>query len=109
LPWRWQRPTLPPSKETEQFRAKHEADYQRDYVTLAGLISLKDGVNTVGSAASTTIVLPKTVPPTIGRLIVTADHVRFEPAAGAPMRLQDQPVTSAIDLKSDESGSRCGR
>jgi hypothetical protein len=80
----------PPSKETEQFRAKHEADYQR-------------------GAASNTIVLPKTVPPTIGRLIVTADHVRFEPAAGAPVRLQDLPVTSAIDLKSDESGSRCGR
>jgi hypothetical protein len=39
-------------KETEQFRTKHEADYRRDYVTLAGLFSLHDGVNTVGSAAT---------------------------------------------------------
>jgi len=91
-------------KETEQFRAKHEADYRRDYVTLAGLFSLTDGVNTVGSAASNAIVLPKTVPPTIGRFIVSSARVRFEPAAGAPVTLKDQPITSPIDLTSDENG-----
>jgi uncharacterized protein (DUF1684 family) len=91
-------------KETEQFRAKHEADYRRDYVTLAGLFSLKDGVNTVGSAASNAIVLPKTVPPTIGRLVVSSAGVRFEPAAGAPVTLEGKPITSPIDLKSDASG-----
>ncbi len=46
-------------RETEQFRTKHEADYRRDYVTLAGLFSLHDGVNTVGSAATNAIILPK--------------------------------------------------
>jgi uncharacterized protein (DUF1684 family) len=91
-------------KETEQFRAKHEADYRRDYVTLAGLFSLKDGVNTVGSAASNAIVLPKSVPPTIGRFIVSSARVRFEPAAGAPVTLRDQPIRSPMDLTSDESG-----
>lgn len=55
-------------KETEAFRAMHEADYRRDYVTLAGLFSLNDGVNTVGSAASNAIVRPKTLPAAIGRL-----------------------------------------
>jgi uncharacterized protein (DUF1684 family) len=91
-------------QETEQFRAKHEADYRRDYVTLAGLFSLKDGVNTVGSAASNAIVLPTSVPPTIGRFIVSSARVRFEPAAGAPVTLKDQPITSPIDLTSDENG-----
>jgi len=91
-------------KETEQFRAKHETDYRRDFVTLAGLFSLKDGVNTIGSAASNAIALPKRVPPSIGRLIVSADRVRFEPAAGAAVTLKDQPVASPIDLQSDENG-----
>ena len=63
-------------KEIEQFRAKHEADYRRDYVTLAGLFPLKDGVNTVGSAATNAIVLPKPAPASVGRMIVTADRVR---------------------------------
>ena len=91
-------------KEIEQFRAKHEADYRRDYVTLAGLFPLKDGVNTLGSAASSAIVLPKTVPASIGRLVVTGDRVRFEPAAGVPVTLKDKPITAPIDLKSDEKG-----
>ena len=96
-------------RETEQFRTKHEADYRRDYVTLAGLFSLHDGVNTVGSAATNAIVLPKPAPATVGRLIVTAGRVRFEPAKsgtpeGAPsVTLKGRPVTAPIDLKSDEN------
>ena len=39
-------------KETEQFRAKHEEDYRRQYVTLAGLSAIKDGVNKVADAAN---------------------------------------------------------
>jgi hypothetical protein len=31
--------------ETEAFRKKHEEDYRRQYVPLAGLFSLKEGVN----------------------------------------------------------------
>lgn len=90
--------------ETEAFRKKHEEDYRRQYVPLAGLFSLKDGVNTVGGAPSNDIVLPKPVPPTVGKLVVTADRVRFEPAPGARVTLKDQPVTSAIDVTSDEKG-----
>jgi uncharacterized protein (DUF1684 family) len=97
-------------RETEQFRTKHEADYRRDYVTLAGLFSLHDGVNTVGSAATNAIVLPRPTPASVGRLIVTAGRVRFEPAkAGTPegpshVTLKGRPVTAPIDLRSDENG-----
>jgi uncharacterized protein (DUF1684 family) len=99
-------------KETEQFRTKHETDYRRDYVTLAGLFSLHDGVNTVGSAATNAIVLPKSAPASVGRLIVTAGRVRFEPVKGAragtpdgapSVTLAGRPVTAPIDLKSDEN------
>ena len=57
-------------KETEAWRAKHEADYRRDYVPLAGLFALKRGANTAGSAASNNIVLPKSAPAVIGRFVL---------------------------------------
>ncbi len=90
--------------ETEAFRKKHEEDYRRQFVPLAGLFALKDGVNMVGSGASNAVVLPRPAPATVGRLVVTADRVRFEPAAGARVTLKGQPVTRPIDLKSDEKG-----
>lgn len=91
-------------KEIEQFRTKHEEDYRRQFVTLAGLSSIKDGINTVGSAASNNVVLPKGAPPSVGRLVVSGGGVRFEPAAGVNVTLKDQPVTAPVTLTSDEKG-----
>ena len=91
-------------KEIEDFRAKHEADYRRDFVPLAGLFSLKDGGNPAGSASSNAVVLPKNAPATVGRFVVNGTKVRFEPQPGAKVTLKDAPVTQAIELKSDDPG-----
>lgn len=91
-------------KEIEQFRAKHEEDYRRQFVTLAGLFDLKEGVNTVGSAASNDVKLPKSAPATVGRLIASEKGVRFDPASGASVTVKDKAVTGSIDLASDEKG-----
>ena len=77
-------------KEIEQFRAKHEEDYRRQYVTLAGLSSINEGVNTVGSAASSAVVLPKGAPASVGRLVVAGKSVRFEPAPGVNVTIKEQ-------------------
>ena len=91
-------------KEIEQFRAKHEEDYRRQYVTLAGLFDLNNGVSTVGSAADNDIRLPKSAPAHVGRLVVNDTSVRFEPQSGAGVMLKDRRVTSSIELSSDEKG-----
>jgi uncharacterized protein (DUF1684 family) len=88
-------------KETEAWRAKHEADYRREYVPLAGLFALKAGPNTAGSAASNNIVLPKSAPAVIGRFVLNGKNVSFEPQSGAPVTLKGQPVTRSVTLKSD--------
>jgi uncharacterized protein (DUF1684 family) len=88
-------------KETLEWRARHEADYRRDYVPLAGLYSLKPGPNTAGSASSNDIVLPKSAPAVIGRFVLDGKIVRFEPQAGAAVTLDGRPVTGAVTLKSD--------
>jgi len=87
-------------KNVEEWRAKHEADYRRDWVTVAGLHFLKPGPNTAGSAASNDIVVSN-VPPSLGRFVLDGQRVRFEPQAGVKVLLNDLQVTSAIDLKDD--------
>jgi uncharacterized protein (DUF1684 family) len=87
----------------EQWRAKHEADYRRDWATIAGLFPLKAGVNTAGSAATNDIRLAESMPASLGKFVLTGGEVRFEPAPGVDVRLKDQPVTAPLVLKDDNS------
>jgi uncharacterized protein (DUF1684 family) len=85
------------------WRAKHEADYRRDFVSISGLHPLKPGANVAGSAPASDIVLPAAAPRTLGRFMLDGEEVRFEPAPGARVLLEDEPVTTAIDLRDDRS------
>src|SRR4051812_27404833 len=88
-------------KEVAEWRAKHEADYTREWVPLAGLFYLQPGDNAAGSAAANPIKLPSRAPASIGRFMYRDKHVTFEPRAGAPVTLKGQPVTSGLVLRSD--------
>jgi uncharacterized protein (DUF1684 family) len=87
--------------QVEQWRAKHDADYRRDWVSIAGLHFLKPGSANAGSAASNDIVLPNSLPPTIGRFILDGERVRFEPARGVSPLLKGRPVTAPVELRDD--------
>jgi uncharacterized protein (DUF1684 family) len=87
----------------QAWRDKHERDYRRDWVTIAGLHILKPGVNTAGSAAGNDIVLPASAPATLGRFVLDAGTVRFEPAPGVAVTIKDKPVTAPINLRDDSS------
>jgi uncharacterized protein (DUF1684 family) len=89
------------TKETEAWRAKHEADYRRDWVTIAGLHFLDPGAHTAGSAPSNDIVLPASAPRVLGRFVLETEVVRFEPRAESPVTLNGQPLTSPIELADD--------
>ena len=91
------------AKTVEQWRAKHEADYRKEYVGLAGLFSLKPGANSAGSAASNDLVLPKMIPAVVGRFVLTGERVRFEPQTRVVVTLKGQPIKSAVELKHDEA------
>ncbi len=86
-----------------RWQAKHEADYRREWVSIAGLHDLKPGVNTAGSASTNDIVLPASVPPRIGRFVRNGEQVRFEPAPEAHVTLDERPVTAPVDLLDDRS------
>jgi uncharacterized protein (DUF1684 family) len=99
----------PPSKADQRaaneaaanWQAKHEVDYRRDWVTIAGLYDLKPGDNTAGSASTNDIVLPASVPAQLGRFILEGQQVRFEPAREALATLGDAPVIAPVDLRDD--------
>ena len=91
-------------KAIEAWRAKHEADYRRDWVTIAGLHDLRPGPNRAGSAATNDVVLPKSLPPSIGTFSLTGQKVRFEPQRDAAVLLRGQRVSGPTDMK-DDGGS----
>lgn len=90
-------------KEVQAWRDKHEADYRRDWVSIAGLHPLKPGRNTVGHAATNSIPLAAAVPDSVGTFTLTGTSVRFEPAPKTSVLLKDKPVTAPIDLKDDSA------
>jgi uncharacterized protein (DUF1684 family) len=94
-------PDVPYRQEVEKWRAKHEADYRREYVGLAALFSLKPGANTAGSAPTNSLVLPKSTPATIGRFVLNGERVRFEPGPGVKVTVKGVPVAAPVDLKHD--------
>ncbi|HUL74132.1 MAG TPA: DUF1684 domain-containing protein [Vicinamibacterales bacterium] len=96
-------PADSPTVVTEKWRAKHETDYRRDWVSIAGLFSFKAGVNTAGSAKANDIVLPASTPALVGRFILAGHQVRFEPDPGAAVLRKGQPVTAAVDLEDDSA------
>jgi uncharacterized protein len=85
----------------EKWRAKHETDYRRDWVTIAGLYPLRAGANTAGSAGNNDVVLPPSVPPRLGRFVRNDRVVRFEPAVDVNALLNDKAVTAPIELRDD--------
>jgi uncharacterized protein len=89
-------------QEVEKWRAKHEADYRREYVGLAGLFALKEGPNSAGSASSNDIVLPSSTPSLIGRFVLAGPVVRFEPQAGVKVTIKGRPLGGTDLLKHDE-------
>jgi len=88
-------------KSVQAWRTKHETDYRKEYVVLAGLFFLKPGPNQAGSARTNDVITPSSTPASIGTFVLTGQNVRFEPKAGVAITVKDKPVTSPIDLHND--------
>jgi hypothetical protein len=86
-------------ESVEAWRAKHETDYRRDWVTIAGLHFLEPGEHSLGSSKTNLLVLPEGVPERVGRILVADGRVRYEPAAGVKATVNGSPLTGAVVLK----------
>jgi uncharacterized protein (DUF1684 family) len=85
----------------QAFRDKHEADYIRDWVSIAGLHFLEPGTHTVGSALKNDVVVVANLPDTIGRLRVKGTSITFDPAPNLTVTRKGEVVTGSIVLKEE--------
>jgi uncharacterized protein (DUF1684 family) len=83
----------------QAWRDKHEQDYRREYVTIAGLHFLEPGTATVGSGPDNDIVLSAHVPSRIGRFSLADGLVRYEPEPGLAVEFGGKTVTEPVVLK----------
>jgi uncharacterized protein len=88
-------------KQVEAWRARHEADYRRDYVPLAGLFYLDPGPNSAGSAPGSRVALPGRLPASIGRFVLEKERVTFEPVDRSPAKIAGKAVTVPVVLRPD--------
>ena len=92
----------------QAWRDRHEEDYRREYVTIAGLHLLEPGAYTIGSSPGNRLVISPRVPPVTGRVTVDDDgRVRYEPLPGVSVLFEDAPVEGPVILK-EPDGSPAG-
>ena len=91
----------PQTERVQAFRDKHEVDYKRDWVSIAGLHFLEPGTHTVGKSVKNDIVLTASVPDTIGRLVVKGTSIQYLPAAGVKPTVNGEPVKGSVTLKEE--------
>ena len=89
------------ASQVQAFRDKHETDYIRDWVSIAGLHFLEPGTHTVGSALKNDVVVVANLPDTIGRLTVKGTSITFHPASDVSVTRKGEPVKGPVVLKDE--------
>jgi uncharacterized protein (DUF1684 family) len=86
-----------------RWRAERDAVIRAEngWLSVAGLFWLKPGENTVGSDASSDIVLPARAPDNLGKFIFDEKQVRFQPAPGQSVEINKQAVSEEVPLRPD--------
>jgi uncharacterized protein (DUF1684 family) len=87
--------------KVQAFRDKHEADYIRDWVSIAGLHFLEPGTHTVGSSIKNDVVVVANIPEATGRLHVKGTSITFDPAPGVSVTRKGEALKGPIVLKEE--------
>src|SRR6266478_9817684 len=89
-------------KEIDAWRQSRIAELKSDdgWLTLAGLLWLKEGINTLGSGKSNDIELPRSAPEKMGEISFNGGSVFLALADKVAATVQGQPVSS-LELRPD--------
>lgn len=91
----------------EKFRADREATLRAGdgWLSVAGLFWLKDGPNRVGTEQGSDVLLPEgAAPARVGVFTVQGGAATFEPAPGATLTLDGEPLRAPATLRPDGQG-----
>jgi len=96
-------------KEINRWKEKRLARLKSEngWLNLAGLFWLEEGVNTIGSDPSNSIIYPDKSPPRLGKYILTNGQVSFIPEPGVEVLLDGKSI-EVIDYKRIKQISETG-
>jgi uncharacterized protein (DUF1684 family) len=92
-------------KEINRWKEKRLARLKSEsgWLNLAGLFWLEEGINTLGSDSSNSIIYPGKAPPRLGKHILNNGQVSFVPEPGVDVLLDGKPIQK-IEIETDKSG-----
>ena len=92
-------------KEINRWKEKRLARLKSEngWLNLAGLFWLEEGVNTIGSDPSNSIIYPDKAPPFLGKYLLEKGQVHFIPEAGVEVLLKGKAVEE-IEIDTDKTG-----
>src|SRR5262245_54087870 len=87
--------------EIAEWRKNYDRDLRSDKgpLWLIARHSVAEGRTEIGSDASSTIKLPDRAPKRVGTIERHGDKVTFQPAAGAPVKLNGKPMSGSAALR----------
>jgi len=85
----------------QAWRDKHEVDYRRDWVSIAGLHFVDPGAHTVGSGPKNDVQVVANIPASAGRLTVKGTSMTFEPAKGVTVTQDSKPASGPVVMKEE--------
>jgi uncharacterized protein (DUF1684 family) len=74
------------------------------WLSVVGLVWLREGANTVGADPSCDVALPTSAPSRVGVIELAADRACFVPAPGVRVRHRHRTVADRIELVDDQAG-----
>ena len=92
-------------KEINRWKEKRLASLKSEngWLNLAGLFWLEEGVNTIGSDSSNSIIYPDKAPPRLGKYILNNRQVSFIPEPGTEVFLEGKPI-GELEIETDKTG-----
>ncbi len=92
-------------KEINRWKEKRLARLKSEngWLNLAGLFWLEEGLNTIGSDSTNSIIYPEKAPPRLGIYTLENGQVRFIPEADADVLLDGKPVKEIV-IDTDKTG-----
>jgi uncharacterized protein (DUF1684 family) len=93
------------SKEIKRWKEKRlgRLKSENGWLNLAGLFWLEEGVNTIGSDSSNSIIYPEKAPPRMGKYMLRNGQVSFIPEPGAGVLMDGKPIEE-LEIDTDKTG-----
>jgi uncharacterized protein (DUF1684 family) len=91
-------------KEINRWKEKRLARLksEKGWLNLAGLFWLEEGVNSIGSDSSNSIIYPEKALPRLGKYILNKGHVSFLSEPGVDVLVDGKPIEK-IEIETDKS------